>query len=136
MKSTQPQPHQKSVLLIGFDPKFIPYNAPEYVREGWEAEDTSTGVYQIEQDLLNAGYNAQSQLIDQGETAIKVTTETLKSRQWDIVCIGAGVRKGPRSAFVLFEKLINLVKDLAPQAKICFNESPRSTVDAVKRWDE
>lgn len=135
MTTTQSQSSPKSVLLIGFDPKFIPYNAPEYIHEGWEAEATSPGVYRIEQDLLDAGYAARSQLVDQGDTAIQVATEALNSRQWDIVCIGAGVRKGPRPAFILFEKMVNLIKNLAPNAKICFNESPESTVAAVKRWD-
>jgi len=34
---------------------------------------------------------------------------------------------------MLFEKLIN-VHENAPQAKLCFNQLPHDTADAVKRW--
>jgi hypothetical protein len=47
--------------------------------------------------------------------------------------IGAGVRANP-SNLLLFEKLINVVHEHAPQAKICFNTVPSDTADAVKRW--
>src|SRR5262245_59468321 len=36
--------------------------------------------------------------------------------------------------FLLFEKLINVIHEHAPQAKICFNTLPSDTADAVKRW--
>jgi hypothetical protein len=47
--------------------------------------------------------------------------------------IGAGIRTIP-SNFILFEKLINVVHEHAPQAKLCFNTKPSDTADAVQRW--
>ena len=47
--------------------------------------------------------------------------------------IGAGVRKDD-DQFLLFEKLLNLIHELAPNARIAFNSSPNDTVEAVKRW--
>ena len=47
--------------------------------------------------------------------------------------IGAGVRANP-SNFILFEKLVNVVHEHAPQAKICFNQMPADIGQAVQRW--
>jgi hypothetical protein len=37
---------------------------------------------------------------------------------------------------LLFEKIVNLVHSLAPDAKICFNTTPADTAEAVQRWIE
>jgi hypothetical protein len=55
------------------------------------------------------------------------------SRHFDCVVIGAGLRE-PAPRLLLFEKIINLVHSLAPQARICFNTTPADTADAVRRW--
>ncbi len=47
--------------------------------------------------------------------------------------IGAGLRE-PRERLLLFEKMLNLVHSLAPQARICFNTTPADTAEAVQRW--
>jgi len=122
---------QKSVLVLGFDPKFV----PESEKHKFPTKSGAAAVYAIEDQVKAANYDAKSVLVDQGETAVEVATEALKSRQWDFVCIGAGVRLGPESAVLLLENFINLVYEYAPQAKLCFNESPDTTVAAVKRWD-
>src|ERR1035437_8033326 len=44
-----------------------------------------------------------------------------------------GVRTIP-SHFILFERLINVVHEHAPQAKLCFNTKPSDTAEAVQRW--
>ena len=50
----------------------------------------------------------------------------------DAVMIGAGVRFNP-ALTTLFEMLVNLVRDHAPQARLCFNSGPYDTADAVER---
>ena len=35
---------------------------------------------------------------------------------------------------LLFEKVLNLVHRLAPNAAICFNTTPADTAEAVQRW--
>jgi hypothetical protein len=49
------------------------------------------------------------------------------------VLIGAGLRQ-PGERLLLFEKIINLVHELAPNTRICFNTMPADSVDAVRRW--
>ena len=39
-----------------------------------------------------------------------------------------------RKYFLLFEKLINVVHEHAPRAKLCFNTNPGDTAEAVRRW--
>jgi precorrin-6B methylase 2 len=57
----------------------------------------------------------------------------LKEKTFDCVLIGAGIRTIP-PLFLLFEKLVNVVHEGAPQAKICFNTVPADTAVSVQRW--
>ena len=75
----------------------------------------------------------QTCLTDFGETAEAVVQGQLKQKRFDCVLIGAGVRTIP-SNFMLFEKLINVVHEHAPQARLCFNQLPSDIAEAVKRW--
>jgi hypothetical protein len=72
-------------------------------------------------------------LIDLGETAEEVVRDRLSQKQFNCILIGAGVRTIPKY-FILFEKLINVVHEHAPQAKLCFNTKPSDTAEAVQRW--
>jgi hypothetical protein len=72
-------------------------------------------------------------LTDFGETAEAVVQSQLNQKQFDCILIGAGIRTIP-SNFLLFEKLINVVHEHAPQAKLCFNIMPGDTAEAVQRW--
>jgi hypothetical protein len=40
----------------------------------------------------------------------------------------------PPPQFALFEKLVNVVHECAPRAKICFNTKADDTADAFLRW--
>jgi hypothetical protein len=80
-----------------------------------------------------SGYDTVSCLIDLGETAEAVTAAALRTKRFDCVVIGAGLRQ-PAPQLLLFEKIINLVHALAPDAKICFNTNPADTAAAVQRW--
>ena len=83
--------------------------------------------------MTRLGYSVQMCLTDFGETAEAVVRDRLEQKRFDSILIGAGVRANP-SNFILFEKLINVVHEHAPQAKICFNTMPSDTAAAVKRW--
>jgi len=83
---------------------------------------------------LNAlGYDAKLCLTDFGETAEAVIRATLQQKRYDCVVIGAGMRAIDKN-FLLFEKVLNVVHEHAPQARICFNTSPFDTAEAVQRW--
>ena len=120
---------KKTVLAIGIEPSFVDFSAfpgftTELVRSYLEA--------QIEQ-LRAMGYEADSCLVDLGDTAEAVAATALGAKHYDCVVIGAGLRE-PRERLQLFERIINLVHLGAPQTRICFNTTPADTADAVQRW--
>ena len=122
---------KKTVLAIGIEPGLVDFSAfpglsVELVRNYIEA--------QIAQ-LRALGFNAESCLIDLGETAEAVAAQALRSKHPDCVVIGAGLRE-PAPRLLLFEKIINLVHIHAPRARICFNTNPADTAEAVQRWIE
>ena len=123
---------EKSVLVIGLDPTLIDFSQPGYP-PGMSTTKVLAGIKSSEEELTRLGYGVQTCLTDFGETAEAVVQGQLKQKRFDCVLIGAGVRTIP-SNFMLFEKLINVVHEHAPQAKLCFNTIPSDTAAAVKRW--
>ena len=122
----------KSVLVVGLDPTLIDFSDPGYP-PGMSAEKVFAGMKSSEEELTGLGYSVGTCLTDFGETAEAVVQNKLAERPWDCVMIGAGVRVNP-SNFILFEKLVNVVHEHAPQAKICFNQMPADIGQAVQRW--
>jgi len=120
---------KKAVLAIGIEPSLVDFSA---FRPGLVACNAMAREDFIEQ-LRAMGYDADSCLIDLGDTAEAVATKALRSQQFDCVMIGAGLRQ-PGERLILFEKVINLIHRLAPQASICFNTNPADSADAVRRW--
>jgi hypothetical protein len=119
----------KSVLLIGFEPTLLDYaTIPDL-----DATKVMAALKADEARLLGLGYDVELCLIDLGETAETVVLNRLGQKQFDCILIGAGVRTIPKY-FILFEKLINVVHEHAPQAKLCFNTKPSDTAEAVQRW--
>jgi hypothetical protein len=123
---------KKSVLVVGLDPTLIDFSQPGYA-PGMNTTKVLAGIKSSEDELTRLGYSVQTCLTDFGETAEAVVQNQLKQKRFDCVLIGAGVRTNP-SNFMLFEKLINVVHEHAPQAKLCFNQLPSDIAEAVKRW--
>ena len=122
----------KSVLVIGLDPTLIDFSEPGYP-PGMNATKVLSGLKACEDELTDHGYDVKMCFTDFGETAEAVVQKALNEQRYDCVLIGAGVRAVP-SNLILFEKLINVVHQHAPQAKICFNTLPSDITAAVKRW--
>jgi hypothetical protein len=123
---------KKSVLVVGLDPDLIDFSQPGYP-PGMTAEKVFAGIRSSEEELTNLGYNVETCMTDFGETAASVVQTHLAQKPWDCVMIGAGVRTVP-SNFILFEKLVNVVHEHAPQAKLCFNQLPVDIGESIKRW--
>ncbi len=117
------------VLLIGLNPSVVNYDR----WPGLTADKLEAGLRRDEAALSDRGYDAQICFVDHGETAVDVVTAKLAESEFACVLIGAGVRTDT-DEFLLFEKLINVVHEHAPTARICFNTGPTDSVDAVRRW--
>lgn len=124
----------KNVLIIGLDPALINFSHPDYKDfPGLNAEKVISGLEMGKKSLLDINLNAEICLIDFGQTAETVILKKLSEKCFDYILIGAGVR-AVKGNFILFEKLINILHEHAPKAKICFNTNPNDTAEAVKRW--
>jgi len=119
----------KRVLAIGIEPGNADYSAfpqltPELVRNYIEAQLLR---------LRGLGYEITSCLVDLDEAAEAAVTSALRDERFDCIVIGAGLRE-PKERLLLFEKVLNVVHRLAPEAAICFNTAPADTAEAVQRW--
>ena len=125
---------KKRVLVIGIEPSLIDFTSPDFASSpGLNAEKVLAGLEKDEAPLNQLGYEARLCLTDLGETAAAVVESELNRTRYDCIVIGAGIRVLP-SNFLLFERLINVVHEHAPQAKLCFNTKPEDTAEAVQRW--
>jgi hypothetical protein len=123
-------PHEKKVLMLGLDPKVVDYS---HLAVKLDEATLRAGLAADEKRLRELGYDAKWLLVDRGETAEAVVSAALKEKTFDCVLIGAGIRTIP-PLFLLFEKLINVVHEGAPHAKICFNTVPEDSAVSVQRW--
>jgi hypothetical protein len=124
----------KRVLIIGLEPTLVDFAAPELAGLPRLTPELVRSALRADQASLDAlGYQAEVCLTDLGETAEAVVRDKLQQGAFACVVIGAGVRTLPRH-FLLFEKLINVVHEHAPEARICFNTRPDDTAAAVQRW--
>ena len=122
------------VLSVGLEPTLINFSDPAYdAFPGMTAEKVMAGLNRDIATLTDLGYDAELCLVDFGETAAAVLQEQLGKRAYDCIVIGAGVRLIAKNT-PLFEKLINVVHQHAPAARLCFNTKPDDTADAVQRW--
>lgn len=125
---------KKSVLAIGLEPTLIDFSDPAYgAYPGLDASKVMAGLKADEANLKGLGYDAELCLTDFGETAEAVVRARLEEKPYDCIMIGAGVRLIAQNT-PLFEKLINVVHQHAPQARLCFNTRPDDTAAAVQRW--
>lgn len=119
----------KKVLMVGWHPTVVDYS--KY--PGLTAEKLEAALRADEKKLNDQGYDASIGFIFSGETATDQLIDTLKETAFDVVLIGAGVRKDD-DHFLVFEKLINVVHEHAPKARIAFNTGPTDSESAIRRW--
>ena len=125
---------KKSVLVIGLQPELIDFSDPDYAAyPGMTAAKVRAGLEAGAEQLTRLGYEVQTCLTDFGETAEAVARDRLEKKHFDCVLIGAGLRTIAGN-FLLFEKLINVVHEHAPRARLCFNTGPNDNAAAVQRW--
>lgn len=118
-----------AVLAVGLDPRFADFTAmPQFTPELVRAY--------IDQELArvrDAGFAVESCLIAPDATGLADVEAALRRGKFDCVVIGAGLRE-PAEHLLVFEKVLNLVHRLAPEAGIAFNSTPADTREAVERW--
>ncbi|MDQ0676865.1 hypothetical protein QFZ30_000247 [Arthrobacter pascens] len=119
-----------TVLSLGLHPSAVDLSQhPELTQEMLEAR-----IEAGEAAIREAGYDIVPCLVtsdlDQAEKSVR---ECLAVRPVQVVMIGAGLRMAGEHT-LLFERVLNLLNELVPGVVFCFNTSPETTLDALRRW--
>ena len=112
------------VLVIGLDPARV---------DGWDPAPVQAAITRGQARCSDLGIEADWCLValdDQPERAI---TEALTRHAFSCVVIGGGIRSH-EPLLHLFERVVNLVRQHAPDAAIAFNRTPEDCADADLRW--
>ena len=121
MDTTAPAPR---VLVIGLDPYRVP--GP------WDPKPVADAIEVGIARFAEHGTGVETCLfgLDGSDDVAAVVAGALQARPWECVVIGGGVRH----QLELFEQVLNLVRQYAPDAAIAFNSTPADTFDAAARW--
>ncbi|ACZ90292.1 hypothetical protein [Streptosporangium roseum] len=118
------------ILAIGLHPSAIDYTR----HPGLDEATLTARVEQGSAALRAAGLDAVSCLIGTDpDEAERIVRERLSEGPFGVVMIGGGVRMAPEHT-LLFERLVNVLVATAPGIRFCFNTSPETTIDAIRRW--
>ncbi|MCX5377051.1 hypothetical protein [Streptomyces sp. NBC_00091] len=112
-----------SVLLIGYEPQAIPGIDAQGLRAALDKEMARFDEHGIDGRMALIAFDGEAEA-----TLVAALTE----RPWDVVVVGAGIRK-VEQLLPLFEQILNLVHRHAPQAAIAFNTRPDDTVEVALR---
>lgn len=83
--------------------------------------------------LRNAGFDVTVCLLPADAAAAEsAVREVCTGRSFDVVEIGSGLRTSHEYT-TIFERVVNTVAALQPGIPFCFNDSPETTFDAVRR---
>lgn len=112
------------VLVVGLDPAKI---------QGWDPAPVQTAIARGQARFDDLGIEADLCLVALDENPAGAIVEALSRKDYACVVIGGGIRK-PEPLLEFFEKVVNLVRQHAPNAAIAFNTSPADSADAALRW--
>lgn len=117
------------VLQIGMNPAVIDFSP-------WPDQDADTlraRIGDADAELRAAGFDVAVCLLpDDADAAESTVREFLDDGPFDVVEIGSGLRASHEYTLV-FERVVNTVTTLQPGVPICFNDSPETTLGAVRR---
>ena len=117
------------VLQIGIDPSVVDFS-------GWPGQDANTFLARLDEAraaLEAAGYEVTTCLVPDDATAAEPSLRRSHGeRRFDVIEIGSGLRTS-HDYTPIFERAVNVAAELQPGVPFCFNDSPESTLEAVRR---
>ncbi|MHA7291547.1 hypothetical protein ACX80V_18165 [Arthrobacter sp. MDT3-24] len=118
-----------TILSLGLHPSAVDLSRhPEITQEM-----LSTRIAAGEEAMREAGFDiVPCQVSADLDEAEKMVRECLAVRPVQVAMIGAGVRMAGEHT-LLFERVVNLLNELVPGIVFCFNTSPETTIDALRR---
>lgn len=118
-----------SVLLIGADPDIL---KPEDLPPGVTPESIRGGLSSAQAVLQGKGHEVQALWTTSAERIAGELADAVRGRRYDVLVIGAGLRTLPPMA-PHFERLMNAIREHAPDARLAFNTKPEDTAAAAER---
>ncbi|GAA3716682.1 hypothetical protein GCM10022224_097930 [Nonomuraea antimicrobica] len=119
------------ILTIGLHPSAIDFSD----HPGLDEATLAARIEQGEATLHAAGLDTVACLIGADPVVAEEAVRERLSAEgpFGLAMIGAGVRVLPEHT-ELFERLINVLVAAEPGIRFCFNTSPETTIDAIRRW--
>lgn len=119
-----------TVLSIGLHPSDVDYSRYPGLDEATLTARIAAG----EAALRDAGFDVITCQVPADPDAAEAALRDCAARHpFRVAMIGAGVRTAPEHT-LLFERLVNTLITLNPGVRLCFNTSPETTIDALRRW--
>jgi hypothetical protein len=119
-----------TVLSLGLHPGAVDLSRHPEITPEMLAARIAAG----EAAMRAGGFDVVSCLVpadlDEAERRVR---DCLAARPVQVAMIGAGLRMAAEHT-LLFERVLNLLNELVPGIVFCFNTSPESTIDALRRW--
>lgn len=117
------------VLQMGMDPAVIDFSP----YPGQDADQLRARISAAEAELRDAGFDVvMCQLPTDPDAAESLIRVCVADQAFDVVEIGSGLRTSHEFTEI-FERAVNVVAAHQPGIRFCFNDSPESTLDAVRR---
>ncbi|GAB3921732.1 hypothetical protein GCM10029976_009200 [Kribbella albertanoniae] len=118
------------ILSLGLHPSAIDYSRYPGLDEATLTARIAAG----EADLHDQGFDiVPCQVSADPDDAAQTVRDCVAANPVGVVMIGAGLRMAAEHT-LLFERLVNLLNELVPGIVFCFNTSPETTADALRRW--
>ncbi|MDR2998574.1 MAG: hypothetical protein LBU78_10700 [Microbacterium sp.] len=117
------------VLQVGIDPAVVDFSG----YPGQRVDALLARVDAAESALRDAGFEVvRCQVPDDPDAAERQIRACAAGSGFDVVEIGSGLRTSHEYTEI-FERAVNVVSELQPGIRFCFNDSPETTLAAVRR---
>lgn len=115
------------MLSLGLHPSAVDYSRYPHLTEAVLTARIEAG----EAALREAGFDIVPCRLTLADPE-PLIRETVAAHPVRVVMIGAGLRMADEHT-VLFEKVVNLLVEVVPGVRFCFNTAPETTTDALRR---
>lgn len=120
------------ILQIGIDPAVVDFSP----WPGQDADKLRVRVDAATESLRDAGFDVAVCLLSDDVGASEATVNAFfTGGTFDVVEVGSGLRTSHEYTQI-FERVINTVVARQPGVRFCFNDSPETTLEAVRRCAE
>jgi hypothetical protein len=124
-------PADTRVLSIGLHPRSLDYST---MPDGLDEASLTARIERGNAALRDAGFNVVlCQVGASPDTAEQLIRDALDGASFGLAMVGGGIRMMPEHT-ELFERIVNVLHQVSPGIRLCFNTAPDNTVDALRRW--